>query len=376
MLRAIVTPETMPETEAAAAPPAEEGQKRFPCGQCGAKLAFAPGTSALLCAYCGFENAIPQSEEQIVEMDFHAHLERLCEGSECEERQLVKCDACAAEIPPAANATSFTCPFCGSNIVATARSARLLKPKSLLPFRVTNRDAEEAFRRWLRRLWFAPTKLRLYARQQHKLSGMYCPYWTYDSDTVSFYRGERGDDYYVTVGSGKNRRTERRTRWRSVSGTVWNSFDDVLILASHSLPKKHAQQLEPWDLENLVGYGDEYLSGFAAESYQVDLERGFELARGVMDDEIRATICRDIGGDHQRIHSVKTQYNNVTFKHILLPVWISAYRFRDKIYRFLVNARTGEVQGERPYSWIKITLFALAVLAVALTIGWLVAGRS
>lgn len=361
--------------EAAAQAATSAGQKRFPCEQCGAKLAFAPGTSALKCAHCGHENAIPQSEEQIVELDFHAHLSQLCEGSECEDRKLVKCDACAAEIPPPPNVTALSCPFCGSHIVATAKTARLLKPKSLLPFRVTGAEAGAAFQTWLRRLWFAPNKLKHYARQEQRLNGMYCPYWTYDADTVSFYRGERGDAYYVTVGSGKNRRTERRIRWRSVSGTVWNAFDDVLVMASRSLPRKHADRLAPWDLGNLVPYGDEYLSGFAAESYQIDLEQGFGLAKEIMDDEIRASIRRDIGGDQQRIHSVKTQYNHVTFKHILLPVWISAYRFRDRVYRFLVNARTGEVQGERPYSWIKITLFVLLLATIAAAIWWFAAGR-
>ena len=82
-----------------------------------------------------------------------------------------------------------------------------------------------------------------------------------------------------------------------------------------------------------------------------------------MDARIRVLVCRDIGGDEQRIHSVKTQHDNVTFKHILLPVWISAYRYQNQVYRFLVNARTGEVQGERPYSWVKITLLVLAILA-------------
>jgi DNA-directed RNA polymerase subunit RPC12/RpoP len=352
-----------------------EGQKRFPCEQCGARLAYAPGTTVLRCAHCGHENTIPQSEEEIEELDYHEYVGRLCEGAECEERHVVKCDACAAEFQPPPNVTASTCPFCGSHIVATEKTERLLKPKSLLPFRVTGREAETAFRDWLRKRWFAPNKLRQYARQEQKLNGMYCPYWTYDADTKSFYRGERGDDYYVTVGTGKNRRTERRTRWTSVSGTVWNTFDDVLIVASHSLPKRYAIALEPWDLQNLAPYSDEYLSGFAAESYQVDLEQGFALARGIMDERIRASIRADIGGDHQRIHSVKTQYDNVTFKHVLLPVWLSAYRFREKIYRFLVNARTGEVQGERPYSWIKITLFVLLLAAIAGGIWWAVAAN-
>jgi len=83
-----------------------------------------------------------------------------------------------------------------------------------------------------------------------------------------------------------------------------------------------------------------------------------------MEEPIRNTVRRDIGGDHQQIDTVSTQYSNITFKHILLPLWLSAYRYHDRTYRFMVNARTGEVRGERPYSFWKVTLFISAILSV------------
>ena len=152
------------------------------------------------------------------------------------------------------------------------------------------------------------------------------------------------------------------------SGTVHNSFDDVLIVASDSLPRKYMVKLEPWDLEAVAPFTDAYLSGFRTESYTVDLEQGFELATGRMEPVINQTIRRDIGGDEQRILSKDTQYFDVTFKHLLLPVWISAYRYQDKVYRFMVNARTGQVSGERPWSWVKITLAVLVALVVIFVI--------
>jgi hypothetical protein len=154
-----------------------------------------------------------------------------------------------------------------------------------------------------------------------------------------------------------------KTRWHYVSGSVSRNFDDVLVVASNSLPRSYAQALEPWDLEKLVPYDEQFLSGFQTEAYQVELEQGFEYAKGIMDSAIREAVRRKIGGDQQRIHSLNTEYDNITFKHILLPIWISSYKYNNKVYRFLVNARTGEVQGERPYSWIKITLAILAALA-------------
>ncbi len=355
-------------------------QKQFPCKQCGAQLDFAPGTLTLKCPYCGSETPIPQCEDHIEELDYQEYLQKLAEEHETHEEHRVKCEKCGAETTVPPEVSAGFCPFCGANLVMTSQTTRLIKPKSLLPFKVTQKDGFEDFRRWINGLWFTPGDLKKYAESEGKLAGIYVPYWTYDSDTTSFYRGQRGDDYWVTetytaYENGRavtKTRQARRTRWSPVSGTVWNRFDDILVMASNSLPRKYADLLEPWDLANLVPYSDEFLSGFRAESYQVDLPAGFEIARGIMDEGIQKSIHRDIGGDHQRIDAVKTKYDKITFKQILLPVWLSAYRYREKIYRILINARTGELQGERPYSTWKIaiaTAVVLLIIAILVVIG-------
>ena len=347
------------------------------CGQCGAKLNFAPGTSALKCPYCGFELQIAKSETQVAELDYRGYLEKASQEKILHEAQRVRCDKCGAETTVPADTAADICPFCGANMVFSGMVSRLIKPEGLLPFKVSSKEAFESFRRWIQGLWFAPGSLKQYARAENKLAGVYIPFWTYDCDTTTAYAGERGDYYYTmekytAMENGRSVariRRVRHTRWTRASGTVANRFDDILIPASKSLPEKYVDQLTPWDLANLVPYADEYLSGFRAESYQVSLQEGFESAKGIAAPAIEASIQRDIGGDEQRIHSAQTQYVNIAFKHILLPIWMSAYRFREKIFRILINARTGEVQGERPFSAWKI---AGAVLAVLVIIGILI----
>jgi predicted Zn-ribbon and HTH transcriptional regulator len=346
--------------------------RQFPCRSCGARLVFAPGQGTLQCPYCKVENLIQAGMGVVEELDFRLALRELADHSECFEALTVRCQACGAEERLQPNVTADRCPFCGSAIVARPASHKLLKPRSLLPFHIASTVAMKLFGGWIESRWFAPSDLKNHARAGG-LKGVYIPYWTYDCSTWTRYTGQRGDDYwetetYTTTENGRSvtrTRQVRRTRWRSVSGTVTDSFDDVLVLASHSLPHKYTESLEPWDLKNLVPYNEEFLAGFIAESYQVGLEEGFENAKAKMDPQIRRTICRDIGGDHQRIHSMSTHYQNITFKHILLPLWISAYRYHDRVFRFLINARTGEVCGERPYSFWKIALFVLLLWAAA-----------
>jgi hypothetical protein len=163
---------------------------------------------------------------------------------------------------------------------------------------------------------------------------------------------------------------ETRIRWTPVSGRVSRFFDDVLVGATNTLPRKITDGLAPWDLQNLEPYREEYLSGFSSQLYQVDLDEGFAQARRIMDGIIRADIARDIGGDAQRIHRLDTQHRNTTFKHLLLPAWSAGFRFKGKAYEFAVNGRTGKVLGDRPYSPWKIGFAAVLALLLAAGAFW------
>ncbi len=348
--------------------------RRFPCAQCGASLEYAPGAEVLRCSHCGHENSIVATHAPMVEQDFRQTLRELTNAVATRESIAIHCESCGASYSFDAAAHAGECPFCGAPVVAKTEQHRELLPQALLPFTITRDQARSTFRQWLGSLWFAPGKLKDYARNDARLTGMYVPYWTYDADTATRYQGERGDNYQVqeTYQAMENGKVVTRTRivtkirWRPASGQVSRFFDDVLVLASRSLPREITERLEPWDLANLTPYQEAYLSGFRSEMYQVELEQGFERAREIMAITICRDIERDIGGDHQRIHAMDTRYGEIRFKHILLPIWMSVFRFRDKIYRFVVNGRTGEVQGERPYSPWKI---AFAILLAALVIG-------
>jgi ribosomal protein S27E len=347
---------------------------RFPCENCGAQLVFAPGQTSLTCPYCGHVQEIPEGEaeeqqEALQEIDYSGTVAQMQRTADKEETRVLKCPNCGAETAFPEGTTATLCPFCATPLVAQASVNRHIKPAAVIAFQIDERTAHKAMFEWLGSLWFAPNGLRDYARQGRKLDGIYVPYWTFDADTATDYRGQRGDDYYVTRTRTVNGKTqtyqERRTRWRSVSGHVTRFFNDVLVMASNSLPRTHTDALEPWDLAALAPYRADYLSGFAAEAYQIELEEGFTLARAKMDQVIEGDIRRDIGGDHQRITSKQTQISDVTFKHVLLPVWMAAYKFQDRSFRFVVNGQTGKVQGERPWSKWKIFFAVLAALILA-----------
>lgn len=348
---------------------------RFPCPSCGSDLRYSAETGGLVCDHCGFTEQVSgagreRQSEALRELDYEAALRKQVPASEVVTVRTVHCESCGAQIEFGDTEQAKECPFCASPVVTDTGSHRHLKPQALLPFALDEKSARGAMTKWLGRLWFAPNGLKEYARKGRKMTGIYVPYWTYDARTRTAYTGRRGDDYWTTQTRMSNGKREtvrvRKTRWRSVRGQVARNFDDVLVVATDSLPRDYVDALEPWDLGALAPYSPDYLAGYIAEGYSVELEPGFAIARNKMDAVIASDIRRDIGGDHQQISNTRTDVRDVTFKHILLPVWMAAYRFRGKSYRFVVNGRTGEVKGERPYSAWKI---ALAVAAALIAMG-------
>jgi LSD1 subclass zinc finger protein len=357
-------------------------QNEVICKNCSARLTYAPGTNRLKCEHCGTVNDIKISAEVIEELDFEKFINDFHDEAIHHDVITVKCEACSAQTSFEPDIVSGVCPFCGNPIVITDGTVlRSIQPNALLPFTIDKKKAVEMYSQWLKQLWWAPDDLLKLSAQEGKLTGMYIPYWTYDTNTTTSYTGERGEDiteteeYEETNDDGEtviNTRTITRTIWYPVSGNVTTVFDNTLVIASRSLPRQNTEKLEPWDLQNLVPFESGFLSGYKTESYQIDLKEGFEEAKSKMEIAIRENVLSDIGGFHQRILFMNNSYNNITFKHILLPLWISSYRYQNKAYRFMINGRSGHVQGERPYSWGKIALAISAGIIVIIILMFLI----
>lgn len=357
---------------------ASPSDHRFACPSCGSEMRFSPEASALVCDHCGFDEAVTEHRGRIPELDLRAVERGGPPPSEVQVTRFARCPNCGAQVELGTDAHARECPFCATPIVTDTGTARQIKPQAQLPFLVPESEARAAMNRWLGRLWFAPSDLVEYARAGRALQGVYVPYWTYDAETVTEYTGQRGTVYHesrptsVMVNGRQQTQMQQvaRVDWRPARGRVARKFDDVLVLGSSSLPKRFTDALAPWDLSALSSYEPRFLAGFRAEGYTVRVEDGYREAKEIMDTVIQADVRRDIGGDQQRIGQLSTDVGALTFKHVLLPVWLAAYRYRGKSYRFVVNGRTGTVQGERPYSSAKIAAVVIAMLLLAAALAY------
>lgn len=350
--------------------------RSYPCHSCGATVEYAPGTNVMRCPYCGQEQRIVPVARRVREHDY-AQLVRLpAKPLRTPDVNAFVCPGCHARTE--SDTLSGRCQFCATPLVADATATERVVPEAMVPFGVDRNGAREALRKWTSSRWFAPSSLKK-VTDAETFKGSYLPYWTYDADTVSDYTGRRGTYYYVTetytvTENGQTRtetRTVRKTRWSYVSGTVSRFFDDVLVAGTDRIPRKHLDKLTPWPLDRVVPYQEEYLAGFHTVRYDIEPEAGLELAKQKMAKVIEDDCRRDIGGDEQRISSVHTRYANVTYKLVLLPVWFLTYLHGGKPWHVMVNACTGEVVGQRPYSAAKIAAVVLAAVAVIAVIAFI-----
>jgi len=353
--------------------PQQTSELKKACINCGAELRYAPGTTELKCEYCGYTQDIPPALDAFQELELNKYLSELGAQSHSEQITMLHCKNCGANQHVEENYKSLHCVYCTMPLVIEdAYKDDWILPGAVLPFQLDQKKAHLIFKKWVDGLWWAPNKLKKASLDPQHTKGLYAPFWTFDAQLFATYTGQRGEYYYVTktVGSGKNRRTvrERRTRWYPASGTVSGFVDDTLIKASEQkkgiIPKKVAH----WDLKKLETFQSSFLAGFITEKYTIPLKDGHLEAKKEANNIADRWARRDIGGDTQRVSSINMKLSEEKFKHILLPVYISAYQFKGKRYNFFVNGQSGAISGQRPYSFWKIFFFVLFILAILATI--------
>lgn len=378
-----MSPEPVPPSSSSSPSPENAQVRRFGCPGCGATLTFAPGIQRLKCEYCDHEQDIPADGSAIsgaVERPLQELLQGGVRTGWGRQTFNFQCKDCGATVALAEQQTSGRCAFCDSDVVLEKpANPDVITPETLIPFKGDRRDAARVFQGWLRGLWFRPSNLARMAYLQD-IKGVYCPFWTFDAQASSRWSAESGYHYYVTEsvtnddGSTETRQVQY-TRWEPSWGEHAQFYDDVLVCASKGMAPEHIRNLEPFNTRTqLVPYRPEYLSGWLAEEYAVGPQEGWQRGHAEM-ERLEYRACDGmVPGDEHRGLSVATRLDHVTWKHVLLPVWIAAYRYNGKAYRFMINGETGRVSGEAPLSWVKIGLLLVAISALITLLVYLAQG--
>lgn len=338
------------------------------CRSCGGYMHYTPVEQNLKCVYCGSITDLDKTAAEIVENDFLYWKDRADENNDEEIIDIaeIKCRQCGATTTLPENVSGGECAFCATPLIMNeAAVRRFWQPEYLLPFQVSEKTSQENFKKWLGKKWFLPSQLKKTGVMTDKFKGVYLPFWTYDANTHTTFSGKRGVRRSQVSRDSKGAEVKRTvTDWYNESGSFNLFFDDIVVPASNSMPKNIMNQLTNWDMMNSVKFRKEFLAGFITEIYQRDFRESIDDAKKKMDMVIEDNIKAHIGGDEQKITSSYIEYNDLKFKHLLLPVWISAFKFNGKLYQFVINGRTGQVIGEYPKDKSKIIILVVGIVAV------------
>lgn len=352
------------------------------CPECGGDLEWNAAKQALVCPFCG--TVAPWKPDDvatsgaIAELDLAQALAKADDGGRGygDARREVQCQSCKAISVFEADKVADRCAFCGSPAIVPYQSLKdAITPQSLLPFRIPESQIRESIRHWYGTRWFAPNRLKR-AALTDTLRGIYLPYWTFDAQVHAEWTAESGTYYYTTERVLRNGRWEntqvRHVRWAPASGELDHFFDDELVAGSEGVDGGLLAKIEPFPTTtDLKPYAPEFVRGWTVERYQVDLRQAATLNMDAMQREVQELCGKQVPGDTYRNLQVQATYHGRTFKHVLMPVWVVSYTYGSRVFQLLANGYTGAIAGQRPWSWIKITLAVIAALVVALVFVWL-----
>lgn len=344
--------------------------KVYYCSNCGGIMEFNVKSQSLKCPNCDTEVTIANDKNKIVEHDLNRRAMQKLSVSE-KKSSTMQCKGCGARVEVSSDCTATECPYCGSKYVLADKQEEAVLPDGVVPFKVDKNQVKETFSKWISKRWLAPGKLKnLYERD--KIQGIYVPYWTFDADVKCDYSAQGGKNREKQVKkSDGSTTTETVTDWYSTFGTVNKFFDDVLIRGSKNLKESQLKGIENYEVKNsLVSYSPEYLSGYSAECYTVSLEQAHKDAVRVMEHELENLVRQDVlkRYDEVRDISLSPKYQEETYKHILIPVYSTAYSYANKNYTVLINGQTGKIKGAYPKSPVKVAIIIAIIVAIIVSI--------
>ncbi len=348
----------------------EEDVIQYECENCGSNMVYDPETKSLFCKSCKTTISFDVEEFIIKENDLLSQLaiEKEISIDENSSENEICCKNCGAVSIFDGEVFSDKCIYCGSSYVYTKDNDNYIKAEYVLPFEVSETMLRGILEKFGKKNFFMNKEFKEHLTKG-EVFGVYIPYWTYDTGTTSIYNAMRGDYYYIPVTKivdGKSVTTmERRTRWTRVQGSYKLFFDDIVVSGVNKEDFIYQNLANTFNTKAVVPYDSKYLLGFSARKYDVEVKDGWETAKELSKPGIEGGIRTVIGGDTVKNLNYVSEYNDVTFKHTLLPVWISTYNFKEKVYRITINGQMGKVVGKYPLSYGRIALVTiLSIIAL------------
>ena len=337
----------------------------FRCSRCGGSQHFSISEQTLQCTNCGDLRQmemvyVTDTDKQSVD---RAMFTRRAHAWATNQNRIT-CQQCGAISLTGPGWQTDQCMYCGSyRMVLSPDTIEILEPQGISILRIDSEMAQDLVRRWLKTGHLAPDDLALKSHGLELRPGYY-PFWLFDG-TVEV-------PWSCEVNMGSN----RSPRWVHSRGLEFKLFDNVVVPGMERFTVKDFLALSPFNLHDALEFAPEYLAGWVAMNYDYPFSDATLTARERVMKDFQSEVYRRVepGREKRKLMTGAGNWSDMTYKLILLPLWVGVYSFQGKSFRVLVNGQTGKVVGEKPVDRLKVALVALlaaAVLAIAVGLGYL-----
>lgn len=331
----------------------------FFCPKCGAPMEFNIHTTTFSCPYCGLVHEIEESSAADREQVLARVLPTERGHRWASAQHLMICGQCGANSLWPAGQTAVECPYCGSRQLLQSEAIEdLIDPQGIAIMQVDEKQAAEKIVQWLGRGWTTPDDFKESAWQS-LLRPAYYPFWTFD--------GTLEINWSCSVNESFN----KNQKWVGRTGVEFEMFDDVLIPGLKSMKDKTLRKLGIFYLKDVIDFKPEYLAGWPALTYDRSLAQAILLAREIIVRKVRQELHFRVlpGIQKQDFRTGGLNWHDMTYKLILLPVWIGQYRYKGKTYPIMVNGQTGHVTGGKPKDTVKAIGIILSIIVTVIVLG-------
>ena len=303
----------------------------------------------LFCPSCGHE-APPSGKDQEQEPAGRIQVHRF------------ECTGCGATLTWELEVQGLRCAFCGREALEERATVQVTPPRLIVPFQIDRTRAWPIFCESISRGFFRPKNL-LRELTVKEMRGVYLPFWAFSVECHLYWTA---DSNFTPPGA--------KAEWAPCFGEHTARYTHRLIPASGALLPYEIGKLGDWTLDQTLPYTPELLREVPAEAFSLTRKRARALAFAGFEQQVRADCTPKVPGTRKRNLKVNPLYTGAEAWPVLVPVWILAYEYRSRRYRFLINGQTGKVEGTAPVSpWKVLGVVGLVVLVFVLLV--LVAGR-
>ena len=368
-----LVPEGLERDVTLAPEPVEAQSQSFQCPRCGGRMIFSTLSLQLSCEYCGYQEQAesaadePQAPGSVADraeqvLDFVMPTTLGHHWSQAQQH--LSCERCGALslLPPGFKTTQ--CPYCGSNqLVESAEQEEIVDPQLIAVMQIDEKQAKRLAESWLGKGFFSPDSLPGASRTLQLRPGYYS-FWTFDGLLEVKWSCE------VAEGSGNHK------RWVPVSGTESRFFNDVLVPGMKAISLQDVKGLQPFDLQDVAAFKPEYLASWPTVLYDSSLTDASLVGREFIFKQLRPQMAEliEVGREKRNLSLGGHSWSGMTFKHILLPLWVGAYQFQGQEYRLMINGQTGKVTGDRPRDTLKLMLLIVILvfmLVLIISVYWI-----